>query len=334
MTKSPALPGDYRNSFREAPGYTPPVLLSFVFSFRNEEENIPELVQRVSRVAASLDGTQYEMIFVNDASTDRSVEVLTELQKSHPITIITMSRRFGVTPCVLAGLAHARGDAVVYMDSDLQDPPEIVPQMLEKFRAGADVVHATRTKREGEGPAKLFATRIAYRVINYFSDIRLPENTGDFKLLSARVVRQILELKEYDPYMRGLSVWVGYRQDFVFYTREARFRGRTKFPLISSGPPREFVRGLTAYSAAPLYFSLFLGMLVSLFAVVLIVYAVITKIMGVAAPGASGVLIAMAVFSGVILLTNGLSGLYLARIYYEVKGRPRYIISAISEPKR
>src|SRR5262249_41033108 len=148
---------------------------------------------------------------------------------------------------------------------------------------------------------KLYATKRAYRLINYFSDIQLPENTGDFKLLSAKVVREILQLKEYDPYMRGLSVWVGYRQDFVFYQRDKRFKVKTKFPLTSRGPVSEFIRGLTAYSAAPLYMSLFLGLAVSLFAIALILYAVITKIFGVAAPGSSGVLIALAFFAGAIL---------------------------------
>lgn len=309
------------------------MLLSFVFSFRNEEENIPELVRRVSEVVAGVTDLNHEMIFVNDDSTDKSVELLTALQEKHPITIINMSRRFGVTPCVLAGFAHARGDAVVYMDTDLQDPPEIVPEMISRFRDGADVVHTTRTHRDGEGPVKMWATRKAYWFINYFSDIHLPENTGDFKLLSAKVVREILNLKEYDPYMRGLSVWVGYRQDFVFYRREPRFRGVTKFPLFSKGPVREFIRGLTAYSAAPLYISFFLGLLTSLFAVGLILYAVITKLLGVAAPGVSSVLVAVAVFSGIVLMTNGVIGLYVARIYYEVKGRPRYIIRSILEPK-
>jgi dolichol-phosphate mannosyltransferase len=308
------------------------VLISFVFSFRNEAANIPELVRRVSATAASLTDVQHEMIFVNDDSDDNSVELLVQLQRSHPITIITMSRRFGVTPCVFAGLAHARGEAVVYMDSDLQDPPEVVPEMVKKFIAGADVVHATRTHREGETAVKLYATKHAYRLINYFSDIHLPENTGDFKLLSAKVVREILQLKEYDPYMRGLSVWVGYRQEFVFYQRDKRFKGETKFPLASRGPASEFIRGLTAYSAAPLYISFVLGLAVSLFAVVLIVYAIITKLLGVAAPGSSGVLIALAFFAGAILMTNGLIGVYLARIYYEVKRRPRYIISSVLTP--
>jgi len=310
------------------------MLLSFVFSFRNEQQNIPELVKRVSGVASSIDDVQYEMIFVNDDSTDQSLDVLIALQEKYPITVINMSRRFGVTPCVLAGLAQARGDAVVYMDSDLQDPPEVVPEMAQKFRDGADVVHATRTHRDGESAVKIWVTKKAYRLINYFSDIHLPENTGDFKLLSARVVREILSLREYDPYMRGLSVWVGYKQAFVLYRREPRFAGKTKFPLLSRGPALEFIRGLTAYSAAPLYISFFLGVITSLFGVALMVYAVLTKALGIAAPGASGVLIALALFSGVILTTNGIVGIYLARIYYEVKNRPKYIISRIFEQKR
>jgi dolichol-phosphate mannosyltransferase len=308
------------------------MLLSIVFSFRNEEENLRELVQRTQAVLDRLSGVKAEFIFVNDDSTDGSIEVLVDLQKTFPITIITMSRRFGVTPCVLAGFAESKGDAVVYMDADLQDPPEVIPEMVERFRSGADVVHTTRTHREGEGVLKMWVTRKAYRIINYFSDIYLPEDTGDFKLLSRKVVDEILRLKEYDPYMRGLSVWVGYRQDFVYYRREPRWKGKTKFPLLSKGPVSEFTRGLTAFSAAPLYLALFFGAVTSVLAFGLILYAVVTKLTGSAVPGVSGVLIAVAFFSGIILLTNGVLGIYVARIYYQVKGRPRYIIKDIRRP--
>jgi dolichol-phosphate mannosyltransferase len=306
------------------------MLLSIILSFRNEEENIPELVRRV---AAALAGTRYELIFVNDDSTDRSLERLLELRRGHPITVINMSRRFGVTACMLAGLAQAKGDAVVTMDCDLQDPPELLPQLLERHRGGAEVVHTVRSHREGEGALKLLLTRIAYRLINLVSDVRLPENAGDFKLLSRRVVEEILKLPERDPYMRGLSVWVGYRQDFVSYRRQARFAGRTHFPLLSAGPWREFVRGLTAFSAGPLYLSLFLGLATCLVAVALIAYALVTKLAGIAAPGVSGILIAVALFNGIILVTNGVIGLYVARIYNEVKGRPRYLVREIIGPE-
>lgn len=305
------------------------ILISFVFSFCNEEENIPELVKRVDAVVASIEYTKYEMIFVNDDSTDGSLELLLKLQANYPIVVINMSRRFGVTPCVLAGFSQAQGDAVIYMDTDLQDPPEIVPQMVEFFRNGAEVVHTTRTHRDGENVFKMWITKKAYKLINYFSDIQLPENTGDFKLLSKKVVQEILNLSEYDPYMRGLSVWVGYKQEFIFYRRNARFKGKTKFPLFSKPPVREFLRGLTAFSAAPLYISFFLGLITNLFAVILVFYAIISKLLGVSAVGTSGVLIAVAFFSGIVLMTNGIMGLYIAKIYDEVKKRPKYIIKNI-----
>ncbi len=307
------------------------MLLSFVFSFRNEEENIPELVKQVTAAIADVDDFAYEMIFVNDDSTDKSFEVLADLQKTYPITVINMSRRFGVTPCVLAGFAQAKGDAIIYMDTDLQDPPDLIPQMVEKFRQGAEVVHTTRTHRDGESAAKMWITKQAYRIINHFADIRLPENTGDYKLLSRKVVQQILALPEADPYLRGLSVWVGYKQDFIYYRRRPRFSGETHFPLFSKGPAREFIRGLTSFSATPLYFSLFFGFATIFISFALIAYAIIAKLMGLTAPGASGVLIAVAFFSGVVLLTNGVIGLYVARIYNEIKGRPKYIIRNIVE---
>lgn len=305
------------------------MLLSFVFSFRNEEENIPELVKQVTGAIANIEDLQHEMIFVNDDSTDRSFEILAELQKTHPITVINMSRRFGVTPCVLAGFAHAKGDAVIYMDTDLQDPPDLVPQMVERFRNGAEVVHTTRTHRDGESPAKMWITKKAYQIINHFADIRLPENTGDYKLLSRKVVQQILQLPEIDPYLRGLSVWVGFKQEFIYYRRRPRFSGTTHFPLFSKGPAREFIRGLTSFSTTPLYFSLFLGFATTVVSLALIAYAVAIKLLGLSAPGASGTLIAISFFSGVTLMTNGVMGLYVARIYNEVKGRPKYIIRNI-----
>jgi len=305
------------------------MLISFVFSFRNEESNLVELVRRVSDATKKIVDIDYEMIFVNDASTDSSLSLLLEMQKTFPITIINMSRRFGVTPCVLAGFEYAKGDAVIYMDSDLQDPPELIGELIEKFRQGAHVVHTTRTEREGEGFVKLLITKFAYRIINRFSEIRLPENTGDFKLLSAQVVQRILNLKEYDPYMRGLSVWVGFKQVYVNYKREPRWSGQTKFPLFSKGPVSEFLRGITAYSAAPLYAALLIGVISLIIAIVLFIYALITKLFQLSTPGASGILIAVAFFSGIILITNGVIGIYIARIYYEVKGRPKYIIEDI-----
>ena len=305
------------------------MLLSFVFSFRNEEANLTELVQRVKNAVSKIPDVDFEMIFVNDASTDRSLEILMQLRESYPITIINMSRRFGVTPCVLAGFEQAKGDAVIYMDTDLQDPPELVGEMVERFRNGAQVVHTTRTHREGEGFVKMSLTKLAYKIINKFSEIRLPENTGDFKLLSAQVVKKILSLNEFDPYMRGLSVWVGFKQDFVLYVREPRWGGKSKFPLFSKGPANEFLRGVTAYSAAPLYLALFVGGISLIVALMLAIYAILTKIYDVTTPGTPGILISISFFGGMILFTNGVIGIYISKIYYQVKGRPKYIIENI-----
>ena len=305
------------------------MLLSIVFSFRNEEENIPELARRVDAALRSLPDVEHEMIFVDDASTDGSLALLQELRARHPITIVRMSRQFGNTPCVLAGMAQARGDAVVYMDADLQDPPELIPELVEKYRAGVEVVHTVRTHRDGEGWLKLRLTSLGYRIIRLFSDLDLHDNAGDFKLLSRRALRTLLSLQEQDPYMRGLSAWIGFRQAFVSYRRQPRHAGRSHFTLFSKAHARELVRGVTTFSAAPLYLSLYLGLATCLVSLVLMFYAIATKLSGSATPGAPGILIAVAFFNGVILLTNGVIGLYVARIYNEVKGRPRYIVSEI-----
>tara|TARA_B100000579_G_C22795266_1_gene836780 strand:- start:426 stop:1370 length:945 start_codon:yes stop_codon:yes gene_type:complete len=312
-------------------------LLSIVFSFRNEQSNLEELVKRTSESLKKLNNWNFELIFVNDDSTDSSEKTLIELQKNYPIKIVNMSRRFGVGPCVLAGLNLAKGDAVVYMDSDLQDPPEIIPQLVEKFEKGVDVVHTRRSKRLEENALKLLLTKLAYRLINMTSNIPLPLDSGDFKLLSRRAVTHVNELNEHNPYIRGLTVWVGFKQDFVNYERQGRFSGDSKFTFLSVkywyGATAEFVRGITGYSTGPLFLGIFVGLFAILFSLVLIIYALYSKFIGTAIPGSSGIIIALAFFSGMILTTIGITGLYIARIYEQTQGRPRYIIKNILEKK-
>ena len=302
------------------------MLLSVVFSFRNEEEVLPEMIRRVRHTLSPL-SINYELIFVNDDSTDRSLEILLEQAKQDKdIKIINMSRRFGGAPCVLAGMRQARGDAVIYMDVDLQDPPELIPQMLEKFNNGSEVVNMTRTKREGESGFKMWVTRMAYKFINAISDVDLPENTGDFKLLSRRVVDELLRLNEHDPFMRGLVYWVGFKHDTILYKREARFAGKTHFPLFGTGPTKEFIRGITSFSAIPLYLSLVLGFMVSIGAFLYLLVVVIHKFLGLNLPGWSAIMATMLFLGGTILFTNGVIGIYIGRIHNEVKGRPKYVI--------
>ena len=306
------------------------MLLSLVFSFRNEQEVLPELIAQVREAVEPLE-IDHEMIFVNDDSTDGSLEVLLGYHQDDPrIKILNMSRRFGVSPCVMAGMRHARGDAVVYMDADLQDPPSLIPELVAKWRAGADVVHTTRTKRRGENALKMWLTRRAYRIINSMSEIDIPENTGDFKLLSRRAVDQLIRLREYDPFMRGLVRWVGFEQAQVFYERQARFAGKTHFSLFRSvGPIREFIRGVVSFSEVPLYIALVLGFLVSAGAFVYLIGIIITRLFfGMHRAGWPATMVTMLFLGGTILFTIGVLGLYVGRIHQDVKGRPPYIVAS------
>jgi len=305
-------------------------LISLIFSFKNEEKNIQELIDRVSKTLSQLkDRWNYEMIFVNDASTDKSEQILIELQNKYPITIINMSRTFGVGPCVLAGFKESKGEAIIYMDSDLQDPPELIKDLITEYEKGFDVVHTVRSKRLGEPWLKLFLTKIAYKVINFLSDVPLPVEAGDFKLISRTALDKILKQKEFRPYIRGLSVWVGFKQGFINYIREARHQGQTKFPLLSHGPINQFISGVTAYSLKPLYLAIIFGIFAFLFSLILMIYALFTKLSGSSVPGTSGILITVSFFSGVILFCIGIMGIYLARIFEEVRGRDSYIIKNI-----
>ena len=306
-------------------------LISFVFSFKNEENNLEELIKRVDTSVKKLKNYNYELIFVNDDSDDNSAKILENLQKTFPITLINMSRTFGVGPCVLAGFNHVKGDCVVYMDSDLQDPPELLDKLINKYENGADVVHTVRTERLGETKIKLFLTKIAYKLINFLSDINLPSEAGDFKLISKKALSKILDQKESRPYIRGLSVWVGFKQAYVEYVRKPRHEGKTKFPLFSAGPISQFVNGVTAYSLKPLYFGIILGMISIVFSILLIFYAFYMKFTNLAVPGTAGIIITISFFSGIILLTIGITGLYIARIFEEVRGRDAYVIKNIKK---
>ena len=306
-------------------------LISYVFSFKNEEKNLEELIQRIHKSVEKLNNYDYELIFVNDASDDNSEKILLDLQKQYPITLINMSRTFGVGPCVLAGFKHARGDCIIYMDSDLQDPPEILEKLINEYEAGAEIVHTVRSKRLGESRLKLLVTKLAYKIINFLSDINLPTEAGDYKLISKRALSKILEQKEFRPYIRGLSVWVGFKQAYIEYIRDARFGGNTKFPLLSAGPVTQFISGVTAYSLKPLYLGIILGVVSIILSIILIIYALYMKFTNISVPGTAGIIITVSFFSGIILLTLGITGIYIARIFEEVRGRDRYIIKEIKK---
>ena len=308
-------------------------LLSIVFSFRNEEGNIKPLVKRISDTMKNVQSWNYEIIFVNDDSTDNSEKILIDLQKNNPLKIINMSRNFGIYPCILAGFKNCSGDAIIYLHADQQDPPELIPELIKKYEDGNEIVHTVRTKRKGEGKFRMFITKIAYKTIHMLSDINLPIQAGDYKLISKKALNIILSQKEFRPYVRGLSVWVGFKQDFVYYEREARGEGKSKVPLLSSIAINDYILGITSYSLKPLYLGIIFGFISILICILLIIYSLYLKFNGLAIPGSTSIVISISFFSGMLLFTLGIIGIYLARIFEQTKGRDQYIIKEIKDYK-
>jgi dolichol-phosphate mannosyltransferase len=290
-------------------------LVSVVLSFRNEAATIAALVARLEAVFAA-ERLDYELVFVNDASTDASLETLLRLRARNPrVMVLNMSRPFGVAECVLAGLRAASGDAVVYMDADLQDPPEVIPALVERWRGGADVVHTVRTHRHGERALKTLGTRIAYRIIRLASSIDLPVDAGDFKLLSRRAVDQLLRFRETDPYLRGLVVWIGFTQAFVPYERAGRHAGRSHFPFLSRNPWKTFASGMTSFSSLPLVICFALAGAGLLAAAVLLAAGM-------------GLVALLTFFWATILAAIGSVGVYVMRTYKDSRRRPQYIVES------
>lgn len=311
------------------------VKISVVFSFFNEEDVLEELVTRVRNAFRNdLKGRidSLEMIFVNDRSTDGSVPLLHRLAEGNDdIRIITMSRNFGVSPCVFAGFEHASGDAVIYMDADLQDPPELIPQMADLWlnTPGLDVIHTRRESRGGESRLKLLITRIGYAILQKVSHITIQPEVGDFKLLSRRAVNQLIRFKEHRPFTRGLVNWIGFNQTTITYHREERFAGETKFPIISWGVISNFLdSALISFSDAPLKISLLLGFLVSFGAFCYLIMIFVMKYLNWSLPGWSAIMATMLLLGGIQLFTMGMLGLYINSIFIESKKRPNYIVES------
>lgn len=301
-------------------------LISIVFSFKNEQEVIPELLKRLRAVfQEQLKDYKYEFIFVDDRSTDGSLELLrSESVKDPGIKILLMTRTFGVAECVMAGLEYSTGDAVIMMDTDLQDPPEVIPELVNRWNEGAEVVYTVRLKREKESAAKLMATQIGYRILRSISSVDIPVESGDFRLMSRRAVDQMLSLKENSPFIRGLVRWIGYRQEPVHYTREGRVAGETHFVFYKWRVIKNFLNGVTSFSDTPLYMTFLLGILVSSVSFSYMVAVLVLKLLGSNIPGAT--IATIAFLGGVQILSIGILGIYIAKIHIQVKGRPNYIV--------
>ncbi len=299
--------------------------LSVVAPVYNEEAILPELYRRVREVLDGA-GLSWELVLVNDGSRDRSPQIMRELHARDPrVKVVDFARNFGHQIAITAGADYATGDAVVIIDADLQDPPETILDLVAKWREGYEVVYAVRSERKGETWFKEFTAKAFYRLIYRITDINIPQDTGDFRLMDRKVVDALKQMREHHRFMRGLSVWVGFRQTGVKYVRAERYAGETKYPL------KKMVKfaldGITSFSYLPLQLAMYLGFIAAGLSVLGIIAAIILRLSGSHAfYGQASTLVSVLFLGGVQLICLGIIGEYLGRIYDEVKNRPLYIV--------
>jgi dolichol-phosphate mannosyltransferase len=302
--------------------------VSIVTPVFNEVDVIELFYERVRQAMAALDATAYELIFVDDGSTDGSYEKLLALANAGADTkIIKFSRNFGHQIAITAGVDLAKGDAVVVIDADLQDPPEVISAFVEKWREGYDVVYGVRAKRDGENRMKLLTAALFYRLLHRIIKLDIPVDVGDFRLMSRRVVEHLKELKEKDRFVRGLVSWIGFKQTGVPYLRDKRYAGETKFPY------RKMIKfaldGITSFSDVPLKLATWLGYIASALALLYACSVFVQKALGYTVQGWATMMVAMLFLGGVQLISLGIIGQYVGRIFNECKQRPLYIIDEI-----
>ncbi len=307
-----------RKEMTEQPVY------SVVAPVFNEEETLPHFYQRVVAVMEQL-GEPFELVLVNDGSRDSSYRLMRELhEKDARVRVIDFSRNFGHQIAISAGLDHAQGRAVIILDSDLQDPPEVIPALIAQWQDGADVVYAQRAKRRGETHFKLWSASLFYRLMRRMTSIDIPHDTGDFRLLDRQVVDTLITMREHHRFMRGLSAWVGFRQVAVSYERQERFAGTTKYPLLKM--IRFSLDAITSFSHVPLELATSFGFLLAGISLVGIIIAIILRVFTDAIVGQASTLILVLFLGGIQLIFLGIIGEYLGRIYDEVRARPLYIV--------
>ena len=307
----------------------PSSLISVVVPCYNEEPVIRETHRRLVEVLKGLGpGADFELIYVDDGSRDETPLILGELSDADArVRVIRLSRNFGHQIAVTAGLEHSRGAAVVIIDADLQDPPEVILQMVEAWRGGADVAYGLRTERAGETHFKLWTAKLFYRLINRLSKVQIPLDTGDFRLMDRRVVEALLAMPERDRFIRGMVAWVGFRQVPVAYARAARFAGTSKYPLLKM--LKFAADGVLSFSFAPLRLAIWTGFGAIGVAFLGILYALALRFFFDESHwvrGWTSLFVAVLFMGGVQLISLGIMGEYVGRIYGEVKGRPLYFV--------
>ena len=302
------------------------IFYSIVAPCWNEEVTLPELHRRINKVMEPLK-ENWELVLINDGSTDNTSQVMRTLHETDSrVHYIEFARNFGHQIAVTAGMDYAQGRVVILIDADLQDPPELILRMLDKWREGYKVVYAVRSERKGETWFKLFTAQLFYRLIYRITDVNIPLDTGDFRLMDRQVVDQMKAMKEHHRFIRGMTSWVGFKQTGVEYVREERFAGETKYPL------RKMVRlaitAITGFSIFPLQLATFIGFATAIISAIFIVLVIIARLSGYHAfEGQATTLVMVLFLGGVQLISLGIIGEYLGRIYDEVRNRPLYVVN-------
>lgn len=301
-------------------------LISVVIPMYYEEKVASECYRRLKVVMDGC-GYSYELIFVNDGSRDRTLNILEKLaENDKKVKVISFSRNFGHQIAVTAGIDKARGSAVIIIDADLQDPPELIIEMLRLWEQGYEVVYAKRKRRKGESIFKLVTAKLFYRVLDKLSDTRIPLDTGDFRLIDAKAADELRKMREKYRFLRGMVSWIGFKQTPVEYERKERFAGETKYPL------KKMLKlasdGIISFSVKPLKLSLYLGFFAVICAIAVFIYSFVYNLAGGVnlIPGWASIMAAVTFFGGVQLISIGILGEYIGRMYEESKGRPLYII--------
>lgn len=300
-------------------------VFSIVAPVYNEEPVLHRLYERIREVMDGV-GEAWELVLVDDGSRDRSAEIIGELHAQDPrVRGVSFSRNFGFQVAVTAGLDQTRGDAVILTDADLQDPPEVIPDMIAKWREGYDVVYGVRGNRVGETWFKKFTAKAFYRTIDSITGIDIPLDTGDFRLMDRRVVNVIGDMKERNRFLRGMVPWVGFKQTGVKYERHARYAGDSKFNSVRRMLPFA-LDAITSFSYFPLQLAMYFGFIIAFLSAVAIVLVFVLRLMNGELSGQATTLAAVLFLGGIQLISLGIIGEYIGRIYDEVKGRPLYLI--------